>query len=162
MNKVILICGKICSGKSVYAKRLIMENKAVRLSANEIMLALFGQYLGEKHEEIDKKTVTYLYKKSIEIISSGIDVILDWGFWTYEQRQYATKFYTDKGISIEWHYIDVNDDTWQQNINTRNDKITNGQEDSYFIDKNLATKFNSLFQMPKKNEMDIWYINDWD
>jgi uridine kinase len=34
MAKVILICGKICSGKTTYAKRLLCENKAVLLSTD--------------------------------------------------------------------------------------------------------------------------------
>jgi predicted kinase len=160
MPKVILICGKICSGKTTYAKKLANESKAVRLSADEIMLALFGQHLGTQHEEIAEKTEKYLFEKSVEIIASGINVILDWGFWTHEFRQRTSNFYKDKSINIEWHYIDVNDDVWQQNINMRNDKINNGQDNSYFIDKNILAKFNNLFEMPKKNEIDVWYIND--
>ena len=55
MAKVILICGKICSGKSTYAEKLRMENKAVLLSIDEIMLALFGFYVGNKHDEYVEK-----------------------------------------------------------------------------------------------------------
>ena len=41
MAKVFLICGKICSGKSTYARKLMENRQAVLLSADEIMLALF-------------------------------------------------------------------------------------------------------------------------
>ena len=44
MAKVILICGKICSGKSTYAQQLRRENRAVVLSIDEVMLAFFGQH----------------------------------------------------------------------------------------------------------------------
>ena len=37
MSKVILICGKICSGKSTYAEWLRVQNNAVLLSIDEIM-----------------------------------------------------------------------------------------------------------------------------
>lgn len=40
--KVILICGKRCSGKSTYAERLRDKNNAVILSVDEIMLGVFG------------------------------------------------------------------------------------------------------------------------
>ena len=46
MGKAILICGKICSGKSTYAARLKKETNAVLLSVDEIMLDLFGLYDG--------------------------------------------------------------------------------------------------------------------
>ena len=39
MAKVILICGKICSGKSTYAEQLRIKERAAVLSVDEIMLA---------------------------------------------------------------------------------------------------------------------------
>ena len=41
MAEVIMMCGRICSGKSTYAKRLSREKNAVILSVDEITLALF-------------------------------------------------------------------------------------------------------------------------
>jgi len=55
LAKVILICGKICSGKTTYAKNIMEKNKAVLLSVDEITLTLFGQHLGSEHDEIAKK-----------------------------------------------------------------------------------------------------------
>ena len=43
MNKIILICGRICSGKTVYAKNIANDLKAVILSinySNDIVLLL--------------------------------------------------------------------------------------------------------------------------
>lgn len=51
MAKVILLCGKIDCGKTTYAYRLIKDSCAVLLSIDEIMLALYGQDAGEKHDE---------------------------------------------------------------------------------------------------------------
>jgi len=92
MSKVILVCGKICAGKTTYAKKLAEEIGAVILSVDEITLALFGQHLGDKHDEMVEKTKKYLFGKAAEIISVGVNVILDWGFWTREERQYAVTF----------------------------------------------------------------------
>ena len=78
MAKIMLICGKICSGKSTYAKRLAEKSKAILLSVDEITLALFGQHIGEKHDEIVRKTEEYLYNKAVEIIKLGVNVIFDW------------------------------------------------------------------------------------
>lgn len=52
MPKVVMTCGKLCSGKTTYAKKLQKESKAVILSVDEIMLALFGQDAGEKHDDM--------------------------------------------------------------------------------------------------------------
>ncbi len=159
MAKVILICGKICSGKTTYAKRMINERKAVLLSVDEITLALFGQYIGEKHDEIVEKTQAYLFEKACEILSAGITVIFDWGFWTQEERQYATNYFKDRNISIEWHYVSVSDEVWRHNLKKRNSRIVNGVEDFYYINDGIADKFNRLFAEPSKSEIDVWFEN---
>lgn len=75
MAKVFMMCGKICSGKSTYARKLSKEHNAVILSVDEIILALFGQDAGDKHDEYVARTEEYLYRKSVGIIESGINVI---------------------------------------------------------------------------------------
>ena len=40
MARVFLVCGKLCSGKSICAETLKKEHKAVILSVDEITLAL--------------------------------------------------------------------------------------------------------------------------
>ncbi len=156
MAKAILICGKICSGKSVYARRLRLKNKAVLLSVDEIMLAMFGLYTGEKHDEYTDRLQEYLFKKSLEIIETGNDVILDWGFWTADKRAAAREFYKSRNIAYEFHYMDVSDETWKERILNRNNAVSAGDNSAYFIDSNLAAKFETLFEAPDKNEMDVW------
>lgn len=62
--KVIMICGRLCSGKSKYAEQLRLEYNAVVLSADENMLVLFDRQAGEKHDEYVKKIKEFLYKYS--------------------------------------------------------------------------------------------------
>lgn len=156
MAKVIMVCGKICSGKSTYSEKLRKENKAVVLSVDEIMLTLFGQNAGEKHDEYVKKIKKYLLEKSLDIISADVDVILDWGFWTRAERKDARGYYKSRSIRCEFHYIDVSDETWRLYINKRNEEIVSEKADAYYIDDNLADKFHSIFECPDKEEIDVW------
>ena len=89
MAKVFLICVRICCGKTTYAQKLCKENNAVLLSVDEITLALFCLHGGDKHDEYVERTQNYLFKKSLELVEAGINVILDWGFWLKEERDYA-------------------------------------------------------------------------
>lgn len=160
MNKVILLCGKICSGKSTYAKKLIHKEKAVLLSCDELMLALFDPLLGDKHDVISERTQQYLYQKSLDIIAAGANVLLDWGYWQKSRRDAARAFYAEKGIATEFHYIDISDENWQKNVAERNAAVLNGKSDAYFIDQGLAEKFERLFEAPSREEMDVWYVNE--
>lgn len=156
MAKVIMICGKICSGKSTYSEKLRKENKAVVLSVDEITLALFEQSVGEKHDEYVEKLEMYLFEKSLEVIFIGVDVILDWGFWTKEERDYAREFYSSRNINYEFHYIDISEKTWQVRLEKRNKEILAGEVEAYYVDANLKEKVESIFECPDKNEIDVW------
>ncbi len=159
MSKVFCLCGRICCGKSTYARRLRDENSAVILSVDEITLALFGQHAGSKHDMYVERAERYLYDKSLELISTGINVVLDWGFWQRNERDYARKFYADHGIDMEFYYINIEDELWRSRIEKRNADVLAGKTSAYYIDENLAKKFASLFQPPEADESNIRIIS---
>ena len=160
MAKVILICGKICSGKSTYAEQLRVQNNAVLLSTDEITLALFGQHCGDKHDDYVERTQNYLFNKSLELIEVGINVILDWGFWMKEERDYAQEFYKSRNIECEFHYIDINDEIWHARLHKRNSEVLAEKTSAYYVDDNLAVKFASIFEVPNEAEIDVVYQGD--
>ena len=148
MPKAILTCGKVCSGKSTLAKKLKAERNAVILSCDELMLSLFDEQLGEKHNETVRKSEEYLLKKSVEILECGIDVILDWGFWTKSERQQVREFYNSHGFDIEWHFLNISDEQQKRNILKRNSER---DENTYFISDEMVKKFNSVFENPDED-----------
>lgn len=133
-----------------------MENEAVVLSVDEIMLALFGLYAGEKHDEYTEKTKKYLLEKAVQIVRTDINVILDWGFWRKDERAFVRKFFSSKEIEHEFHYLDISDEEWKTRLDKRNHAVLAGESNAYMVDDNLTAKFCSLFQMPEKEEMDVW------
>ena len=157
MPKVYLICGKICSGKSTYAEQLRVQNHAVLLSTDEITLALFGQHCGDKHDDYVERTQNYLFNKSLELIEVGINVVLDWGFWMKEERDYAREFYNSRNIECEFHYIDISNETWQTRLKKRNSEVLSETTSAYYVDDNLAEKFASIFEVPYEEEIDVIY-----
>ena len=158
MAKIMAICGKICSGKTYYAKHLKEKENAVILSCDELTKDLFDNNLGDKHDEMSAKIWHYLKKKSIDLVQAGCNVILDWGFWTAENRNNLREFYQGQNIACEWHYIDVDDRTWHRNIEERNRRILDGEGGSdYYLDEGLMNKLLSKWEEPAKDEIDVWY-----
>ena len=154
MSKVLMTCGKICSGKSTYAKKLRKEYKAVILSVDEITLALFGQDAGDKLDEYVEKLETYLFDKSVEIVKTGTNVVLDWGFWQKREREYARQFYARYGIPCELHYLEISDEEWNRRLKKLNVDVTLGTIRAYYVDDGLKAKFAELFEPPEENEAD--------
>jgi predicted kinase len=138
---------------------LVNEYNAVILSCDEIEGALFHHESREKHDEVVKDIKKYLHKKASEIVLTGSNVILDWGFWSREEREKVTEYYKKQSILYEWHYIDISTVEWHQNINSRNEAVLAGKSTDYFIDDGLLEKLNSLFETPKKEDIDVWYFN---
>ena len=153
MAKAILICGKICTGKSTYAENLRKQEKAVILSCDEITLALFDENLGDRHEEVTAKTQKYLFEKSLEVLEAGANVILEWGFWTENSRLNTKKFYTENNFECELHYLDISDEEWEKRISKRNTAKSDGETIAYYVDKNLAEKCISLFEKPTEYDV---------
>ena len=155
MAKVIMTCGRICSGKTTYAQKLSRELKAVVLSVDEITLALFGQDAGDMHDTYVERAEKYLYEKSVEIVGLGVDVILDWGFWTKAEREQARAFYAERGIPCEFHCIVISDEEWHGRLRQRNAAVQAGETSAYFVDDGLAAKFSRMFEKPSEDEVDV-------
>lgn len=158
MANVYLMCGKICSGKSTFSQMLRQKHRAVILSVDEITLALFGQDAGEKHDEYVAGAEAFLYRKSLEILETGISVVLDRGFWTRAERDEARQFYGARGIAFEFYYLDIDDAEWHRRLEKRNAAVTAQQTDAYYVDDGLAAKFDEIFEPPQPDETDIRII----
>lgn len=155
MAKVIMLCGRICCGKSTYARRLRAELNAAVLSVDEIMLALFGQDAGEKHDEYVERLKGYFLGKAAELAEAGINVVLDWGFWAKAERCRARELYAERGIACELHYIGITDSLWSERLRRRNALVEAGEASDYFVDENLARKSALLFEEPAPEEIDV-------
>lgn len=155
--KVILICGKIASGKSYYAKQLSEKENTVILNTDELTYALFDNEQGKSYAERASRANRYLMKKAAEIAEIGCNVILDWGFWTAKERDKTEKYFRSRNIKTEWHYIDIDDISWDMNIRDRNEKVRKGSGGSdFYVTEALKNKVLSLFEIPSE-EIDVWY-----
>jgi len=155
MAKIILLCGKICSGKSTYAAS-IKTDTTVILSCDDLMLQLFDECLGDAHKLILAKCQKYLFNLAEQIAAAGSDVILDFGFWSRAQRQEAKDRFRARGIETELHYIRIDNQVWMQQIDNRNKAALNGTAGRvYFVDDNMKRLFDEAFEEPTAEEIDI-------
>ncbi|MDD3395508.1 MAG: ATP-binding protein [Anaerotignum sp.] len=159
MAKVVLVCGKICSGKSYYASKLKEDMNAVVFSCDELIKDIFPYDLNGQHDEVVSRTKLYLHRKASEVAKAGTNVILEFGFWNSREREEVSNFYAGLNIPFEWHYVDISDDDWATNVRERNRRITEKSSKDYYLDDGLIRKMNSLFEKPSKQEMTVWYIN---
>lgn len=157
MGKVILLCGKICSGKSYYANALKNTLNAVIISPDEATYELINNEQGDFYNIFSERLNKYLTKKVGEIAASGANVIFERGLWSRKEREEIVKYYKEKGIECELHYVCVDDATWKKNIIERNKRVEEGNGGAtFYLDEGLMKKLESIWEEPVE-EIDVWY-----
>ncbi len=129
------------------------------LSCDEIMFDFAKNGFSEDFDVLVQKVKEYFYKKAVEVVRCGADVVLDFGFWSSQERKQVSRYFTDRNIAYEWRYIDVSDEDWKKNISERNQLVSENKCDAYILDEGLLKKLNSQFEFPARGEMDVWVTN---
>ena len=156
MGKVILICGKIGSGKTTYARKLAKQLNAVILTHDEIMLGLFGAQLYENEPEQFSKYCTwvesYVKRKAGEAAKAGAIAICENGFWSRSERDELREFYAGMNVTCKLHYMDIPEEQRIQNINKRNKAVRQGELGYCFTQEKDIHHF---FEIPSNDEIDF-------
>ena len=161
MGKVVVVCGKICSGKSYYSRKIKDDLNAVIISPDEATYELINNEQGEFYNVFSSRLNKYLTKKVGEIAKAGANVIFERGLWTSKDRKDIRDYYNSIGVSCEIHYVCVDDDTWKKNIDERNQRILDGKgESDFYLDEGLMKKLESLWEEPTSDEYDVIYKFD--
>ena len=88
MPTLHLTCGLPGSGKTTLARQLEVQHHAVRLTADEWLLRVFGDDLtmaeNEQYRDRMERTLLDLAMRMLEL---GVDVILDFGVWSRAERE---------------------------------------------------------------------------
>lgn len=156
MGKVIIVCGKICSGKTYYSNSIKDSLNAVMLSSGEVTYDLIDNEQGELFDRILPKIKKHLTKKAGEIAKAGANVVYDRGLWTKKERDEIKSYYNSQGVEYEIHYIQVDDATWEKNIKERNQKVLDGNGGvNFYFDEKLKEKLLSCWEEPTEDEYDV-------
>ena len=73
-----------------------------------------------------------------------------------EERESVKEFYKSRTIDCELHYIEISDETWEQQLNKRNKEILENKTKAYYLEHNRALEFASMFKKPDNEEIDIF------
>lgn len=125
-------------GKTTLAKKLEQELPAIRFTPDEFMRKLYSRNLPDAEFRIaHKKIDDLIWNLSEQTIKAGVDVILDYGFWSIEDRKNAfeqAKKITDK---IIFHQINCDINLAKARVLNR----TKENNEALFIDENCFNMF---------------------
>lgn len=124
MATLILMCGLPGSGKTTLAKQIERERHALRLTPDEWIVRLFGADLTPPTLDWCRDPVEALQWEVAErALTLGIDVILDFGFWTHNEREEFRSRARGLGAGTELYYLDAPREVLSARLAARNSNL---------------------------------------
>jgi predicted kinase len=107
---LFVMVGLPASGKTVRAKEIEEAWQALRLTPDEWMIPLFGEPEGGKREILEGRFIWL----AIRALRRGINVVLDFGVWTKEERSALRFLANSVGASCELVYLEIDEQEQQR------------------------------------------------
>lgn len=160
MSKVIMMCGVCGSGKTTYSKWKEKEGY-IRLSIDEEMWKTYGKrgidYPDNQYEEYSDIVEASLRKELLKLIQEGKNVVIDFSFWSKENRSFYRKLIEKSGGTVELVYMKSSLETLRKRLKQRNLHIS--ANSPFIITDEILEHHYYGFQEPC-GEGEIIYLQD--
>jgi predicted kinase len=116
-----LVFGFLGSGKTTLARKLERQHDAVRFTPDEWMARLFGEDPpADRFQEKAAAILDAMQPLWTRCLSLGLDVVLDYGFWSRAERDAARATVDDLGATAVLWSVSCSDDEARRRIALRN------------------------------------------
>ena len=91
-----------------------------------------------------------LWDLAARVLELGVDVVLDFGFWSRSEREEFRARATQLGAGSELHFMDVPEETLITRLATRNAQLPPG---TFWIDEARLRLWSGWFEPPTGEEL---------
>lgn len=135
------------AGKTVRARQLEEEVGALRLTPDEWMIPLFGESDADGKRDVLEGRFVWLAMRALRL---GVNVILDFGVWSREERSALRALAAASGAGCELVYLPIGPDEQRQRVANRR---TDAPESTFEVDEAELDQFRSIFSEPDRAEL---------
>ena len=133
----------------MYAKKLEKEG-VVRITFDEELFKKFGKgFPPSLYEIYEAEIKNILLEKIVTILKKGYSVVLDYGFWKKQERDFYRNFGKERNINIKTIFFKIPPRISKERIMERNKTST---DNDHYISIRLFNKFIKEFEPPVNEE----------
>ncbi len=104
---LFLTVGLPCTGKTTAARRIEVEQQALRLTKDEWVKALYGQENPPAAQDVIEGRLIGVGLRALEL---GVNVVIDYGLWGRDERSALRQAAADLGAAVQLRYFEVDPD----------------------------------------------------
>ena len=156
MATLFLTCGMPGSGKTTLARRIEQEQPALRLTADEWLFELFGppaeppEVMRGAPSERRTAVEALQWQVAAAALRRGVDVVLDWGVWTRQERDdYRARAHA-LGARTVVRLLEVSREEQWRRISARNAALPPG---TLAIEEQYLDLWATWFERPTEDEL---------
>jgi predicted kinase len=138
---LFLIVGLPGAGKTRLAQ-LAAEYRALRLTPDEWMIPLFGEPEGDGRRDVLEGRLLWL---ALETATLGTSVVLDFGFWSRDERTAVRAIASEHGVAARINYLSIDRETQIARVTER---LNHALETTFPMTAADLEEFASTFQVP--------------
>jgi len=156
MANVFLVFGNAGAGKSTFASTLAVKEDAYIFTIDEWMRNLFMMDMPtppsyEWALERVCRAETQILQEAKKLNARGIPVILDIGFFSFQQRDRVRAFCRAQGMDVVQYFLDVDKATRWQRIEQRN--VEKGETFNIHVSEQVFEFCETIFEPLTADEM---------
>ena len=151
MATLFLICGLPGSGKTTLAKQLELSRPALRLSPDEWIAPLLSDVSDTVElDRLRSPVEAVQWEVAQRVLTLGLDVVLEWGFWSRAERASYRSQAEALGARVELRYLQVGRNELWARLSKRNAHLPPG---TFAVTEAQLDLWLSWFQPPTPDEL---------
>ena len=145
---LFLMVGLPATGKTTAARRIEADHRALRLTKDEWMKALYGEQNPPWASDVIEGRLIEIGLRALEL---GSSVVIDFGLWGRDERSALRQAAADRGAVVEMHYFDVPPPEQRRRLDQR---LADEPHTTWPISEEELAGWSDVMQVPPPGEVD--------
>ena len=151
MPTLFMMCGLPGSGKTTLAKQLEISENALRLCPDEWIANILADPANTAEmDRLRDEIESIQWEVGKRSLALGINVILENGFWSHDERSRFRAEAEALGARVQIHYLKVDINELWRRLSVRNANLPSG---TFFVHREDLESWMKLFEPPTEDEL---------